>query len=552
MKKVISTILTIVMVLTAIPFGATKVSAAGYNATAVVNYAKKNWDNGVGLCAEFASNCLKAGGCNAWSVWVKDLRNELAYGGWGIEYVLKSSGGKVYKKENSGKIAAGDPILFWCKKCNSWMHAAICGGFDSNGIARAYGHNMEWNYIDNFATYIDENGHSGSNIVVYSVRMHSSKQKFGNADPNVYPVPIRSLSLASNRMVGADVCWMQAGLKKLGYTIGLDGEFGPKTEKVVKQFQTDYGLTVDGIFGAKSRAKLQSLIQCEHTYAPATCLQPKSCINCGIMEGEALGHSYTNACDADCNECGTTRTPAAHKGGIATCKEKAKCSVCGTVYGGLAAHQFSEYVYNNDATTAADGTKTRICSVCQTTETVTAEGTKIANPFTDVKADKFYTESVFWAVEKGITTGLTDITFGPDDTCTRAQIVTFLWRAAGKPAPKTTANPFNDVKKSDYFYDAVLWAVENDITQGTGNGTFSPKNHCTRDQVVTFLWRAMGRPASNTTNSFSDVKAGSFYYDAVLWAVETDITKGMGDGKFAPKNTCTRGQIVTFLYRAYK
>jgi hypothetical protein len=128
--------------------------------------------------------------------------------------------------------------------------------------------------------------------------------------------------------------------------------------------------------------------------------------------------------------------------------------------------------------------------------------------------------------------------------------VTFLWRAAGSPTPQTTTNPFTDVKSSDYYYKAVLWAVENNITSGIGNGKFGPGNSCTRGQSVTFIWRAVGSPNSATGNSFTDVATRSYYEKAVNWAVANGITSGTSKAAFSPSKTCTRGQIVTFLYRA--
>ena len=170
--------------------------------------------------------------------------------------------------------------------------------------------------------------------------------------------------------------------------------------------------------------------------------------------------------------------------------------------------------------------------------------------FTDVPAKQYYTEPVIWAVEKGITSGIGGGKFGPENSCTRGQIVTFLWRAAGSPDPVSSANPFSDVKPSDYFYNAVLWAVENNITSGIGGGKFGPSGACTRGQAVTFLWRAEKSPNTTVGSSFSDVKSGSYYEKAVDWAVSKNVTSGTGNGKFSPDASCTRGQIVTFLYRA--
>jgi len=152
-------------------------------------------------------------------------------------------------------------------------------------------------------------------------------------------------------------------------------------------------------------------------------------------------------------------------------------------------------------------------------------------------------------VENGVTTGTSKTEFSPAAPCTRAQAVTFLWRAAGQPTAKGNKNPFTDVKKKDYFYDAVLWAVENDVTTGTSKTTFSPADPCTRGQIVTFLWRARGASEESGSNPFKDVKAKDYFYKAVLWAVENNITTGTAKDKFSPADTCTRGQIVTFLYR---
>lgn len=171
--------------------------------------------------------------------------------------------------------------------------------------------------------------------------------------------------------------------------------------------------------------------------------------------------------------------------------------------------------------------------------------------FRDVNQSDYYYDAVQWAVEKGITEGTSATTFSPDASCTRAQMVTFLYRAAGSPAPKSTVNPFTDVSANDYYYNAVLWAVENGITTGVSADRFAPGATVSRAQTVTFLYRANGSPAANGA-SFSDVAADEYYANAVAWAVRSGITTGTGNGKFAPNADCTRGQIVTFLYRSSK
>ena len=174
------------------------------------------------------------------------------------------------------------------------------------------------------------------------------------------------------------------------------------------------------------------------------------------------------------------------------------------------------------------------------------------NFFVDVSASDYYYDAVLWAVEKGITGGTSATTFDPSGNCTRAQAVTFLWRAAGSPAPKTKVMPFTDVPAGSYYHDAVLWAVEQGITKGTSDTTFSPNANCSRGQIVTFLWRAQKSPSAAAANPFTDVAADAYYTDAVLWAVKEGVTAGTTAITFSPNVVCTRAQIMAFLYRAYQ
>lgn len=199
--------------------------------------------------------------------------------------------------------------------------------------------------------------------------------------------------------------------------------------------------------------------------------------------------------------------------------------------------------------TVTCGTKSAACTVTVSKPLVPeVPGTS----FTDVPAGAYYEEAVGWAVEKGITKGTSDSTFTPDGVCTRAQAVTFLWRAAGSPAAKAGSLPFADVKAGSYYDDAVRWAVENGVTVGTSATTFSPNATCSRAQIVTFLWRAQKSPAAGSANPFDDVADSAYYADAVQWAVQKDITKGTGATAFSPDANCIRAQIVTFLYRSMK
>ena len=173
-----------------------------------------------------------------------------------------------------------------------------------------------------------------------------------------------------------------------------------------------------------------------------------------------------------------------------------------------------------------------------------------ADYFADVPANSYYADAVLWAAKNGITGGIGNGLFGPNQPCTRAQIVTFLWRAAGSPEPKAMSS-FADVSTDAYYAKAVAWAVENGITTGTGDGKFSPDTTCTRAQSVTFLFRAIGKLVDSKAE-FSDVLTDSYYANAVAWAVVNGVTNGIGDGLFGPNNSCTRAQIVTFLFRAYQ
>ena len=236
-------------------------------------------------------------------------------------------------------------------------------------------------------------------------------------------------------------------------------------------------------------------------------------------EVAALGHTevVVPAVDATCTETGLT--------------EGKKCSVCDKV---LVAQEVVPALGHSWKGTG--------CENCDATR---------ENPFTDVPEGSFYIDPVLWAVENGVTTGATATTFNPNGNCQRAAVVTFLWRAAGSPEPTTTVNPFTDVKESDFFYKAVLWAVENEITNGLSATKFGPFELCNRAQVVTFLWRAMGKPDSSAEVSFADVQAGQFYSTAVAWAVEKGITNGISATEFGVNGICNRAQVVTFLYRTY-
>ena len=303
-----------------------------------------------------------------------------------------------------------------------------------------------------------------------------------------------------------------------------------------------------------------------------------TCQICGETKTEiilATGHAWDNGsinknpntaekCEViyTCRFCGETKTVVVDEHDfkaevvVPTCTEEGytlhTCKNCGNSYRDTyiaeTGHTWDDGVITKSPTTTEQGEKTYTCTVCG--ETKTEAIAVLSNPFTDLVENSSYYDPVLWAVKNGITTGTSDTEFSPKADCTRAQIVTFLWRCAGKPEPATAKHNFVDLVENSSYYKAVLWAVEKGITTGLDKTHFGPKETCTRAQIVTFLWRAAGEPEpSSQKHSFEDIVKPSSYYDAVLWAVEKGITTGADATHFAPKDTCTRAQGMTFLYR---
>lgn len=306
-----------------------------------------------------------------------------------------------------------------------------------------------------------------------------------------------------------------------------------------------------------------------------------------VKEATCTEEGYTG--DVVCKFCGKVmkpgektkmvdHTPMDVEAKAPTCTEPGVtkgtvCKVCGTVLSAQetvpALGHKTELVNAKEATCLEAGyTGDKVCTVCKQT---IEKGTEVKalghnyvkgvctrcdakqpgyNPFTDVKKGPYY-DAILWAYCNGVTNGISDTVFGVDNGCTRAQIVTFLYRAAGEPKVENVKNPFIDVSKNSTYYNAIMWAVENGITTGKTATTFDPNAVCTRGQIVTFLWRYESSPIVSSLAKFDDVAAGSYCYNAVMWAVENGITNGKTATTFAPNDTCTRAQAVTFIYREF-
>ncbi len=274
-----------------------------------------------------------------------------------------------------------------------------------------------------------------------------------------------------------------------------------------------------------------------------------TCTICGKKEDrdptQTIDHAWESAVTAPtCTEEGYTTDT---------------CKICGARqkrdFVEPIGHDFGQWTVSEPATSEREGVEIRICrrdsSHVEYRAIPKPKPTSMPNPFQDVSSKKYYYKPVLWAVNHvpQITNGTSADMFSPDNSCTRGQIVTFLWRAMGKPEPKIANNPFQDVEKSAFYYKAVLWAVENQITRGTSKTMFSPDDTVTRGQTVTFLWRMERMPEVNGLSPFEDVATGAYYSGAVLWAVKNGVTNGTSPTTFSPDEPCTRGQIVSFLYR---
>ena len=296
------------------------------------------------------------------------------------------------------------------------------------------------------------------------------------------------------------------------------------------------------------------------------------CKSCGeiINEGEiikAVGHKWddgkvikeaTETAEGikqfTCSVCNGTKDETIpvidHKHSFKASVVKPSCTEDGyTLHKCVCGESYKDSYTDAKGHSYADGK----CTVCGAADPNYKEPTPPAgdNPFTDIPDNAWYAAPVLWAKENNVTGGTSPTTFGPDDSCTRAQVVTFLWAANGRPDPISMNNPFEDVSDAAWYCKAVMWAVEQGITTGISTTEFGPNNTCTRAQIATFLYAAAGKPEVKGSSIFDDVADDAWYAKPIIWAAENEVTGGIGEGKFGPNNTCTRAQVVTFLYKVY-
>lgn len=301
------------------------------------------------------------------------------------------------------------------------------------------------------------------------------------------------------------------------------------------------------------RTNYKALDALGHQYGQWYVTQEPTCTRTGSQFRECLVCRFQETAEIpklDHNYVPEVKHPTCTAGGYT----RNNCQTCSAYfisdYTSALGHQYNYGVIIEDPTKTTKGHIRYTCIRCN----VGYEDTfpALTNPFEDVPWDVYYTTPVLWASSVGITQGIDQTHFAPAQPCTRAQVVTFLWRRAGKPTPQSRDNPFVDVPAGSFFELAVLWAAQSGITTGTDSTHFSPDMICNRAQVVTFLHRFRGCPEPFLTTAFPDVPEGSFFHDAVLWAAQKEITLGMDDGLFHPAQVCNRAQIVTFLYRDAK
>jgi len=496
---------------------------------------------------------------------------------WILEFRIGGQGGFVLSS-----IAAGlspDPTVYWCNRYTSCMFYYTKEYETSSGeIEKESGYDQYRINLDSYITkeqhtYVIENriSEDGSNMawllidgeeigafddywtrfpkdgVLVDEFIHDEDPWFDTADFSLNYIFTRPTVLSSKLNIEYLQVWENGKGEPYkyysDYTTDASCTESAKAVHVCHACGAEYSKELSPALGHS----FGEYIPDNNATCTADGTKTAVCTVCGekdavLIEGSALGHKeetipgYAPSCLAD---------------GLTDGK---RCAVCGETTLAQTAIPALGHIWDGGAVTKAPttteaGELTYTCEVCGETKTEEISGIP-APEFEDVPAGSWYYEPAAWAAYKGITSGVTETQFAPAQGCTRAQAVTFLWRAAGEPEPESTDCPFEDVGENVYYRDAVLWAAEQGITSGTGEGEFSPNAVCTRAQIAAFIWRWMGEPESGGKLPFEDAPSEAWYAPAVAWAVETGVTSGVSADSFAPNSTCTRAQIVTFLYRA--
>ena len=467
---------------------------------------------------------------------------------WVIEKAVSPTCEKVGSWELRGKLDSNDKLVEYYVNNN--------GTVVENGVRAALGHN--WVACGTKNATCTENGK-----VYTALKQCSICKKYKDGDKFIEnpetaagtDIPARGHHFVEVEIVAATCNQTGFAVKKCSepgcnaYELQANGEYGYETAKKTKHVASD------------KLANVKEATCTEEGYTGDVV-----CKFCGevMKPGEKTKMVDHTPMDVEA-KAPTCTEPGVTKGTV--------CKVCKKVLSAQetvpALGHKTELVNAKEATCLEAGyTGDKVCTVCKQT---IEKGTEVKalghnyvkgvctrcdakqpgyNPFTDVKKGPYY-DAILWAYCNGVTNGISDTVFGVDNGCTRAQIVTFLYRAAGQPKVENVKNPFTDVSKNSTYYNAIMWAVENGITTGKTATSFDPNAVCTRGQIVTFLWRYEKAPIVSSLAKFDDVAANSYCYNAVMWAVENGITTGKTTTTFAPNDTCTRAQAVTFIYREF-
>ncbi len=514
-----------------------EINYEGYYNSAYYNY------NGVGGdCANYVSQSIFAGGmpqvkCEAFGTdgWYYNGANDRSATWTSARQLRKWMGANRgnYVAASDETVYMGSPVFY---KNEDGEHATICVGLNSAGTPIINSHNWDryhivWNYWEEGTVYT-------------TVQLTADNSLADKA-----PVGALDAAVGGNDSITVKGWALDTDTPKQAVTVDVhvDGKYiGSCTTDVQREdINQAYGTT--GTHGFEKTFRYDVDQAGEHTvtvyFVNTTKGYPAATTGSKKVTVTSHEHAYQAAVvkEAACTELG----------------EKKYTCACGHSYTEVivSGHQFGPWVVKEAPSANKDGVKEHTCGKCGRVQKAVIKLPKPAvseNPFQDVVPGEFYYNAVLWTFANQMITGYTSDTFAPYDTCTRAQAVTILWRANGSPKPERTEEVFADVPKNAYYYDAVLWAVESGITTGSRGNIFDPEATLTRADFVTFLYRAEGRPACETGISFTDVSEQDYFCDAVSWAAENQITAGYGNNRFMPYEECGRGQVATFIARTYQ